>query len=235
MRTILFASAALISMFSYTQAADIGVEAAPAPVAYAAEPSWTGFYLGVSGGLGMFSADVTEYQEETTNYGSVQLDEFGGVYGVQAGFNYQFGNAVIGLEGDFSGTTFDEDFWYDDRDYVFSSEWDWLATVRARAGLAIGNALVYATGGVAFVDQKTIVSDDPTDPDDTQVSDDIRTGLVAGVGAEFMVTNNFTVKGEYLFVGLEDDTVFTADDDDATVDSDAHIIRVGVNYLFNWQ
>jgi outer membrane immunogenic protein len=68
--------------------------------------------------------------------------------------------------------------------------------VRARAGVAFGQALVYATGGFAYggADDNNgfgLVNDD-----------DVRTGWVLGAGLEYAFTNNLTAGIEGLWVNL---------------------------------
>lgn len=202
--------------------------------AYVAPFSFTGFYLGATVGAGSFDGEVSEYDEDATAFGSVQLDSISATGGLQIGFNQQIDNIVVGIEGDFNWTGFDKTREYDNGDYLYSSTWDNFSTIRARLGLAVDRAMVYVTGGVAFVNQESIVSDDITDPDETVESDDLKTAFVGGAGVEVILANNITFKGEYLYVAPEDDYVANADDVDASFDTDAHIARVGINYIFDW-
>ena len=94
--------------------------------------------------------------------------------GGQIGFNYLWGNILLGVEGDFHGTdleaqsgfeqtktrTFIEDETIQTTTIVADInlksvrriETDWLASARARVGWTRGCLLLYATGGVAFAD-----------------------------------------------------------------------------------
>ena len=76
--------------------------------------------------------------------------------GGTVGANLQFGAGVIGLEGDIMWSSLDvsEAGYYTGDYYVMHSDWDWLATLRARAGVAVDRALIYVTGGLAIVDRK---------------------------------------------------------------------------------
>ena len=98
--------------------------------------------------------------------------------GGQAGYNFQFGHFVFGVEADFSGvatertTTFTSD---EETDFFFDSlststnftslrtaETDWMASARARFGYAGGpgrRVLLYVTGGVALADVKVLLND----------------------------------------------------------------------------
>ena len=134
---------------------------------------WTGFYVGADVG-GAWSRDrVTETTTTISppQTGSATLSASGVVGGLLAGYNWQSGHLVLGVEGDgewtglsrtshcltqdagvgnaspgscFSATTYD-----------FDSKLTWQASARARIGIANDNMLVYATGGVAFAGVKT--------------------------------------------------------------------------------
>ena len=76
-------------------------------------------------------------------------------WGAQAGYNYQLGNFVLGIEGDCqwvagkTSTTFTAADRRCCRQFA-TSDLKWMATIRGRVGLAFSQVLVYGTGGVAF-------------------------------------------------------------------------------------
>ena len=94
------ASAISVSAFS----ADLPARMEPvAPVAYVPAFSWTGFYLG--GELGWIQTNPN-YTTGALLLGAPFLvtsgsDKNGLTYGVLAGYNYQVGQLVLGVEGDF--------------------------------------------------------------------------------------------------------------------------------------
>ena len=106
-RIALLASAAS-AVSEYAVAADLPARMEPvAPVAYAPAFSWTGFYLG--GELGWIQANP-KYVTGALLLGAPFLvtsgsDKNGLTYGVLAGYNYQVGQLVLGVEGDFAGWT----------------------------------------------------------------------------------------------------------------------------------
>src|SRR5262245_34007088 len=66
-------------------------------------PSWTGFYLGAHMGSAWTNSEWTAIGVPGTD---ASIDAAGFIGGVQGGFNYQFaGGWVIGVEGDFTGST----------------------------------------------------------------------------------------------------------------------------------
>src|SRR5689334_24093436 len=94
MKRVVFALVALAATTASAAAADLARRGpyyqAPAPV-YAPIFNWTGFYIGVNGGGGFGSS----------NWDSTgSRDVSGGVIGGTAGYNFQFGQVVAGIEGD---------------------------------------------------------------------------------------------------------------------------------------
>ena len=93
MKRVFLASVALMALTGAAAAADLP----PAPAPYYKAPyaapyyNWTGFYLGVNGGGG-FGTSTWD------SAGSFNLT--GALAGGTIGYNYQYGRAVIGAEGD---------------------------------------------------------------------------------------------------------------------------------------
>jgi outer membrane immunogenic protein len=211
MKKILLASVALFGFAGAASAADLPVRAAPPAPIIAAVPvfTWTGFYVGVNAGYGWNAND-------SITVGGVRFDlddEGGFVGGAQAGYNYQIGSFVVGLEGDIQYADFGGDDRFDfDGDGILDDDFntsDWFGTVRARAGVAFDRALIYATGGFAFADNAT--------------------GWTVGGGLEYAFTNNLSAKIEGLYVNLDqDDNNFFAIDNDA----EFGVVRAGLNFRF---
>ncbi len=73
------------------------------------------------------------------------------LYGGQIGFNYQIDQLVFGAEGDVSGSTLKADsICATVAGTNCRTTLDYLASLRARAGMAIGQFMAYIDGGVAF-------------------------------------------------------------------------------------
>jgi len=211
MKKILLSSVALLGLATGAMAADLPSRAAPAPI-IAAVPvfTWTGFYVGVNAGYGWNANDSI-----TVGGVTFDLDDEGGfVGGAQAGYNYQIGSFVVGLEGDIQYADFGGDDRFDfDGDGILDDDFntsDWFGTVRARAGVAFDRALIYATGGFAFADNAT--------------------GWTVGGGLEYAFTNNLSAKIEGLYVNLDQDDNFPGLD----LDNDAEfgVVRAGLNFRF---
>ena len=184
MKKILLSSVALLGLTAGAMAADLPSRRAPAPIV-AAVPlfTWTGFYVGVNAGYGWSTNDSNVF---VPGIGFVGGNDDGGfVGGAQAGYNYQIGQFVLGLEGDVQWADIGRGARYYDPVIGFygNSSDDWFGTVRARAGVAFDRALIYATGGFAFTDGDS--------------------GWTVGGGVEYAFTNNLSAKVEGLYVNLD--------------------------------
>jgi outer membrane immunogenic protein len=204
------------------QAADMPLKAAPyaAPVVN----DWTGFYLGVHGGYGWgkMGFDSLEATILPNNLGSIdqvvsQSKLRGAVFGGHAGYNWQRGTWVGGIEIDYSGADLKKSesrtksFPGDSDEIVthtLATKIDQLASARARLGLLITpDLLLYGTGGAAWAHTKvTSTDDDRCSPDTCDVDTIIdrsstnHFGWVAGAGGEWRLFggSNWSLRAEYL-------------------------------------
>jgi outer membrane immunogenic protein len=228
---LLAATAALALAASTAHAADLPGRYSPAP-AYNALPvfTWTGFYAGLNAGYGWNAGDSRFYDPA---FGTVRGRRSGGfVGGAQAGYNYQFGMFVGGLETDLQyaavgnkGASYGTIYYPGDSDGFFG-------TIRARAGVAFDRALVFGTGGFAYGDIGGNRGYDPLLG--YHSGDEINWGWTLGGGVEYAITNNFTAKVEGLYVNLDTKDNYNLGGR-VNVDRDAEfgVLRAGVNYKFN--
>jgi outer membrane immunogenic protein len=201
-----------------------------APIPYVAPFSWTGFYLG--GNVGVIwetgNIDVTGspgYFDLGTVYPGLIANSFSRngqtdlIGGIQAGYNYQFGSLVLGIESDFDGTSVNSSSSFIGSNTHFGTatvtssyetRMDWLGTTRLRLGWTpVDKALIYATGGVAYGHGSTT--------NGVQISsssylwngstDYTHVGWTAGGGAELAVTNNVLIRAEALYYDLGSENV----------------------------
>jgi outer membrane immunogenic protein len=203
-KTIALTGLALVATVCLARAADLpGISrpyAAPAP-AYAAY-NWMGPYIGAN--LGYLSGEVTRDGSEPS----------GGVLGGQAGYNWQSGQFVLGVETDLQ--------WSNADDVAgarkFSSSW--FGTTRGRVGYAMNNVLAYGTGGLAYGDLELATAG---------LSESrVQFGWALGVGAEIGLVPNWTARVEYLYFDLANKRYFTGNSHGL----EASVLRAGVNYRF---
>ena len=167
--------------------------------------SWAGPYLGAN--IGYAWGSVANNPAKPSGF----------VGGVQAGYNWQNGQWVFGLEGDIQATGAEETF----APWKFSNPW--FGTVRGRAGYALNNVLLFGTGGIAFGELRATtfgVSESHTNA-----------GWTLGAGAEIQMgfAPNWSAKVEYLYVDLANSNFVVTG---ASNGYRFGLIRAGLNYRF---
>jgi outer membrane immunogenic protein len=214
--------------------------------------SWTGGYLGISGGWTWGRAKVIHGGQDTTGFApntdiTDWFDVSGGLIGGTAGYNSQINQIVLGAEADVSwvwkkGTgndiaPFNTSFAQEVNENI-------LATARGRLGfLPTNDVLLYITGGVAVANVKQRVFDHApacggafacTDISQTQPM----FGAVAGAGIEGHFSGNWSAKVEALYIAFGDVSYFTPApvsplatfSSDQRVRMNEGVIRAGLNY-----
>jgi outer membrane immunogenic protein len=215
------------------QAADLPTrKEAPAPVFVPPPFTWTGFYVGLNvGGIWtsgsrsatLFAPAVFPFPVQTFFPGGLGNGQSGVIGGGQAGYNWQTGAFVLGVETDFQGTSLSKSV-----DVVGSpfagfgvppnllgdtlaihakASLDWLGTTRGRVGFVVtpdNRLMIYGTGGVAYGGGSANFSvfDANTGAFWTGNPSSSRVGWTAGGGVEYAWTNNWTIKAEYLYADL---------------------------------
>ena len=201
MKKIIAAACAVLGSAS-AFAADLPTQMPPvAPVPYVpAIPafSWTGFYLG--GELGWIRTDP-QYTTGVLLLGAPFVvapavsSKNGVSYGFLAGYNYQAGNLVLGVEGDFQGWTVGDIRYTAVTGDFLTAHTKWGGSIRGRLGFAADHALFYVTGGAAFASLRTSI---PT-TNITVGVDGTRLGWTAGGGIDYAFTNNWFTGIEYRY------------------------------------
>lgn len=197
------------------------------------------------------SSSVTAINAAGTQ--SLNSNAFNG--GGEAGYNFQSGDFVFGVEGEFGTMHIDKrvntsmpypccagtGFTISQSIYT-----DFLSTVRARVGYVHGRAMYYVTGGFATTNLNPYVgffTDSFAGASETGAVNQWMKGWTVGGGVELRANKHWSVKGEYLYADFGDagvtstnltaggffypDTPFTH-----TTNLRAHIYRAGFNYRF---
>jgi outer membrane immunogenic protein len=203
---------------------------APATPLLAQNNPWNGFYAGINGGLAharpdWSGANIHQTAEITGSTGSSSTGDtfsfgthtdtirenhaasaFGG--GARLGFNRQLGNFVLGAEADATMLDLNSivSVTQPAAGYRLRSHASNLETVRARAGIAFGPALLFATGGGAFTNLRHTIT--ATDQSQVGVNGSTgisvvtselsatarrRSGWAVGGGGEYHLTDNLSV------------------------------------------
>lgn len=197
-RTLIAVAALLIS--TAASAADLPRREAPPSQSPADAWSWTGVYAGVHAGYawgGVAQRQTSGGMPE----GPFSYDVNGFFGGATAGFNYQTGWLVLGIEGDLG--------WMDlsGKGIIPSSnpkahqditlKGGLYADLTARLGVAMGSTLLYGKGGFAYLNGEA--RQQTTNPGFvTHGTDGAFKGWVLGGGVEHAITRTMTLKVEYL-------------------------------------
>ena len=197
-----------------------------------AAATWHGLYFGGQVGGGWGNYDYIFSSGSGTNVGS---DLSGVIGGVLAGYNWEVGRFVLGVEGDISGASLSGTSSCVNATYACNASVDWLGTVRGRVGLPINNFLPYVTAGVAFGGMTRTST--RLASSDTLTQSATHTGWVAGGGVDFSLANNWTVGGEVLYVDLGAEsypaaTVGAGNFSQVTIGSQFTIARIRALYRF---
>jgi outer membrane immunogenic protein len=233
---------AVVAGVSVAGAADLVVKT---PVYKAPPPVlpyyWGGFYIGIHGGYGWGD---TSFDNAPFPNGSPK----GGVFGGQAGYNWQYGSVVGGLEVDFSGADIKDSSTYTTAkttktvigcnpnicnctpqtvtktvytNHTQSFKIDELASTRGRLGYTVlPSLLAYGTAGLGWGRSSLTVDGASSGAD--------KFGWVAGAGLEYKVWGNFIARAEYLHYDLGKVTYGDGFSGKSAVD----VARGGLSYKF---
>jgi outer membrane immunogenic protein len=233
---------------------------AAAPVSSSTDNIWMGPYVGVNIGATLSSTALRPSLSEGTGLANIPPADITAVAGFpftsgsggggfeiggEAGYNYQNGNFVIGVEtdGGYSGVN-------QSRNHTFSPvppatftigqnvRQDWMWTLRPRIGYAWDTWLVYVTGGLAVTDARVGASySDSAGRFATFAHTNTLAGGTVGVGGAWMFSPGWSAKLEYLYAdfGKVNGSVpvgagFAVFNSTAYVRD--NVVRVGLDYKF---
>jgi outer membrane immunogenic protein len=231
-------------------AADLALKAAPAP---APVWSWTGFYVGANVGAGWGTTETSLTSISAGALGAAafniplaQNSRSGFLGGGQAGYNYQSGWAVFGIQGDIAGL--DVNGTTPCLEVIScTSKSDWLATVTGRIGGVLADrALIYVKGGAAWMhDNQTATVSSALGGigggllgTGTLSASSTAQGWLLGFGTEYAFSNNWSAFVEYDYIDFQGANVAfpVTGVPGAFVNADVanklSIAKVGVNYKF---
>jgi high affinity Mn2+ porin len=150
--------------------------------------------------------------------------------GYQVGYNRQFANhVVLGIEADATfGSPLDAPVL---TPAPFNTAFDYIATVRGRAGYAFGTWMPYVTGGFAWEHDHVNLNGGGAIVSSTGQT---HPGWTAGVGVEVAVSGNWSATVEYDYIDLSrrmyDLSGFGLPG--VAVDPNINLVKLGLNYRF---
>jgi outer membrane immunogenic protein len=219
MKRILFTTVSLgvLAAVSPALAADLGVYT-KAPAVASPIYDWTGVYIGAFGGGGFGNHNINNGAAAggnvfgVTNF-SANYASQGGLGGGEIGYNWQSGNIMFGVEGDVFGSGIKGNDIAAVNAAIAAgnplpvgstdaTSLRWGATARARAGFTVDRLLLFFTGGLAYGDfSHTDVS--LAAGGKTDAFTFTRSGLTAGAGIAYALTNNVLGKFEYRYYNFD--------------------------------
>ena len=210
--------------------------------------NWTGVYGGVFAAVNSTKTDTTDYWCWSACDAPETTDTMVSA-GLTLGYNRQINtNFVIGVEADIAtGSSSTETIFEGSRSYEWSTDMNFVSTLRGRAGLTVDRTFLFVSGGLALADTSLLArSSEGNEPGYRANYKGTLTGMVTGAGVEHAFSDKLSFKVEYLHAdfgkkracyGDEGDN-FTCHDNGNDTDDSVHwtpsvgTIRVGLNRKF---
>lgn len=250
MKTIPLSTILILGMTAAASAADLPSRYNPSMLSPAPVSTWNGFYVGAQLGYA-WGSDQTVIKAAGSPFvlAAPDYDTNGFVGGVHAGFNYQTGPIVAGIEGDLELTGADGNAGFvGGRSFPgyhigSSSEINFQGSLRARAGWAFDRVMVYGTGGLAFASVKNSygailparnIFGAPRGIYGSS-HDEVHWGWTLGAGVEYAISNNLTARAEYRYTNFntfDNQPSFLVAGGVAEQEPDFHTLRIGTSYKF---
>lgn len=228
MKKLLLASCTAISVSCWSpvaMAGDLGL----APASY----DWSGGYVGVNVGAALNASEFSSRysytgQDDPGPDTLALIDDLGFssspddvlfTAGMLAGYNWQIASFVLGVEGDFNYLGMDGKIRNNVSDVMsevlapenttafdrINYDSNWFGTVRGRLGYAMGNVMLYGTGGLAYgkleVEQELSAENGTESAVWSGATDGWNLGWTLGGGIEYAV-DRWVLGAEYLYVDL---------------------------------
>lgn len=160
---------------------------------------FAGSYVGAVLGFGygqVGQSDIAYFNHG----GTYDVDSSGTLAGLTAGYNWQMGATVLGVEARYTSAQMSATYNSGSVGDIDSGI-NQAFSLRGRAGMAAGNTLMYVLGGVTVADVSNSFSSD-------EDLSDRYTGLTVGAGVEQMLAGNLSwnIEGTYTRYDGEDDS-----------------------------
>jgi outer membrane immunogenic protein len=231
MKKFVIASLALVAFAAPAFAADMPVKAPVAVPVY----DWTGLYVGGVVGYGWGKGI---HCDAGSGACVPETDPKGANAGITLGYNWQWANWVLGVEGDWSWANLKGSS--PDVPGVggfgcggsCDTKIKSFETARVRVGWAFDRFLPYVTAGAAWTQLNASIGNPIVASGSTT-----KTSFVAGGGLEYAFWQNVSAKIEYLYISRLGDFVYDTVGACGVPGCFVHVgainvVRVGVNWRF---
>jgi outer membrane immunogenic protein len=243
MTRLLSCAAALALVFAAQTsfAADMRAPVAKAPASVVAAPfSWTGPYAGLHCGYAWgrttTSGDAGAFDPPAGPI-AITIDPDGWLCGAQAGYNWQTGSWLFGVEGDLGYLGVNERAINQgvptDADDLVAVKYGWYGTLTGRIGPVWDRSALYLKGGAAVAHIHNTAGD--ANGNDTGDFTDIsktKWGWALGGGYEQIVSSQWSWKVEYLYLDFGKTTSGNGDGNTFEHRNRVHTVKLGLNYRF---
>jgi len=218
----------------YTQRFGLNYQFGPGKNGPLPQTNWNGLYVGGVFGGAASSIRGTGPDPDLIVGGEVGNNGGGFTAGGQVGYNWMIlPKVVVGVEGDISylGVDHTSTDFADTATALFKVDTSWIATARGRVAYNTGPALLYATGGGAWVNLKEALL---TSAGVGTVSTKTLSGWTVGGGIETVLWGNWSSKTEYLYVDAgKGDALSNPTFINFVADHKFHLFRSAIVYRFN--
>ena len=248
MKRLLSIAAAIIGFGATAASADGLPDRSASPSASCAH--FGGSYVGINGGWAFHDQTWVDRDNWVDNFAfdfnssNVSKTRDGGTLGAQLGYNWQRRCTVLGIEVDASWAQLDGNERLSPvatpgTVLTLNDKVNWFGTARLRGGVVVDNLMLYVTGGLAYasIRHNFTVNDALIPATERFSADSTRWGAVAGVGSEWALSSNWSIKTEALYLKFtEAQTSGFSPAGAQTVHFDNQdsiwVARVGLNFKF---
>lgn len=223
-RNLLYALVAIVFFLG----AATGARAADLTAAAGLRSGWEGVYLGV---LGAYDDTNFDWHESNGlgNYDGNINSFSGGLFG---GYNFAAGPLILGVEGEASLFTGDENFDDVPGPGRIDAGPDWQFGLKGRAGYDAGMFLPYVAVGYSWMKLDSTWPNGGPSGGDIDVSE-THQGVMAGVGTDIAFTEHAFARLEYMHMWLSEERyTYCSPNCNADIKLGQNSFRFGLGYRF---
>jgi len=162
--------------------------------------NWAGFYAGVNAGLSISNVRTIGGEGAVPFNTEQDVNGFDFTGGGQVGYNFMLTpRYFVGVEADIGDLNFSGgDPGFNDAGRIFSTKTTWYGTARARLGTSTGPALLYVTGGGAWVKLTDSITSLPLTNETSRTAG----GWTFGGGTEVALDARWSARLEALYMDV---------------------------------